>query len=617
MMKSLKLLGVLLVSFMVFGLCVNAETNIASSKNLEDCLSNDTVCTLSDSITLDKSIELSGEKNVKLDLNGKTLLVGGIIHVKDGYSLTVTGEGKVEGLNSVATYLFRVLPNGTLNLENGTFKNEHPSGGVIRVIGNNLNSTTITKVNVASGALLEGSYGISIYGYNYDSYDKSLGKRGQYAEGIEIDFAGKLNTKYMGMTINGYVEFSETDYPVINIKDGAVIESESGIYAAGYGKWNIGSATFNTINTGIGIKAGQIYIDGAKVTTTGANNPDPEKWGNGINASGSAIQIETNKSYSDNIILNVKSGDFTSKNGYAVLEYLGETDILEFSISGGKFTSAKDLDVFKTTTNLDLTGKITGGTYSSDVNKYLGEGLFATKTGDLFVVGKPVVEPEIEVINPEKIEEVKDVVVGVKENDKTASILNDSILKDTKLAEATKDISVNVNLEIEAIKEENSSDEVKEAMKSIKEKAGKATVAHFFDVSILITNTNTGAFIGNVTNLTEEIELMILLPESLKNNDSKLNRNYFVLREHDGKVETINAELSKDGKYLVFKTNKFSTYALAYEDVAKEVAEPTVPATPAVPQTFDGITTTIIFASLALISLVGISLYFKKHSKNN
>ena len=145
-------------------------------------------------------------------------------------------------------------------------------------------------------------------------------------------------------------------------------------------------------------------------------------------------------------------------------------------------------------------------------------------------------------------------------------------------------------------------------MKSIKEKAGKATVAHFFDISILVKNTNTNETLGNVTNLTEEIELMILLPEELKNTDTKLNRNYFVLREHDGKVETIKAELSKDGKYLVFKTNKFSTYALAYEDTAKVDVE--------VPQTFDGISASLIFGSVALISLVGIGLYFKKELEN-
>lgn len=600
-MKNLKLLGVLLVSFMVLGLNVFAS-EVSTEETLSACLTGtETSCTLKEDITLTSALELSGEKSIELNLNGKTLTVGGMNTIKDGYTLTITGNGKVEGKGSVALYLFRVLPGGSLKVINGTLENENTSGGLIRVLGSNTDTTTTTKVDVGSSAILRGTYGISIYGYNYD-----VDKKGFVAEGIEVDFAGTLETTSMGLTVNGNVDYTEKDYPIINIKDGAKITSSIGIYAAGYAKWNIGAATFNTVGTGIGIKAGQVYLDGAKVTTTGANNPNPTKWGNGMNASGSAIQIETNESYSDHIVLDIKSGEFVSRQGYSFLEYVGETNIVGLSISGGAFTSAEGLNVFKTTEKLDLTGKISGGTFSSDVNEYVKEGLYATKTDNGYVVGEPYVESEMEVLDPEKIEEVKEVTVGVIGNEKTDSIIAQSILKDDKLAEKTKDISVNVNVEIEAIKEENASEEVKTAMKAIKESAGKATVASFFDISILVKNTNTGESLGNVTNLTEEIELMILLPENLKNTDAKLNRNYYVLREHDGKVDTIKAELSKDGKYLVFKTDKFSTYALAYEDVAKVDVK--------VPQTADGITTAIIVGTLAIVSAAGICLYLKKQN---
>lgn len=602
-MKNLKLLGVLLVSFMVFGLNVFA-LEVSDEKNLRNCLiGTETACTLKDNITLTDVLVLSGEKSVKLDLNGNTITVAGMNDIKEGYNLTITGNGKVEGKGSKALYLFRVLPGGSLNVENGTLENDNTSGGLIRVLGSNTDTTTFTKVNVGTSAILKGTYGISIYGYNYD-----VDKKGYVAEGIEVDFAGTLETTSIGLTVNGNVKYTDKDYPIINIKDGAKITSNTGVYAAGYAKWNIGAATINAVGKGLGIKAGQVYVDGAKVTATGDNVPNPEEWGNGMNPSGAAIQIETNAQYSDHIVLDIKSGEFLSKNGYAFLEYLGQTNILGLTISGGNFVSAGKLDVFKTSENLDLTGKISGGTYSSDVNKYLKDGLYATKSENGYVVGKPYIESEMEVLDPEKIEEVKEVTVGVVGNEKTDNIIAQSILKDSKLAEATKDISVNVDVEIETIKEESASEEVKTAMKSIKEKAGKATVAHFFDISILVKNTNTGAHLGNVTNLTEEIELMILLPENLKNTDSKLNRNYFILREHDGKIDTIKAELSKDGKYLVFKTDKFSTYALAYEDVAKVNVE--------VPKTSDNISTTLIIGALSLISVAGLALYLKKEMFN-
>ena len=41
-----------------------------------------------------------------------------------------------------------------------------------------------------------------------------------------------------------------------------------------------------------------------------------------------------------------------------------------------------------------------------------------------------------------------------------------------------------------------------------------------------------------------------------------------VIRVHDGKAEKLETDENEDGT-LTFKTDKFSTYALAYEDVQK------------------------------------------------
>lgn len=50
--------------------------------------------------------------------------------------------------------------------------------------------------------------------------------------------------------------------------------------------------------------------------------------------------------------------------------------------------------------------------------------------------------------------------------------------------------------------------------------------------------------------------------------DKPANGSYKVIRLHGGKAEAIDAQLSKDGTRLTFKTDKFSTYAIAYSDVA-------------------------------------------------
>lgn len=594
-MRNLKLLGVLLVSFMVMGLNVFA-LEVSTEKDLTDCLNGtETICKLTENVTLTNKLELSGEKSVELDLNGKTLTVGGMNDIKDGYTLTITGNGKIEGKASVALYLFRVLPGGSLNLENGTLENDNTSGGLIRVLGSNTDTTTVTKVNVGAGTILKGTYGISIYGYNYD-----VDKKGYVAEGIEVDFAGTLETTSMGVTVNGNVKYTDKDYPIINIKDGAKITSSMGIYAAGYAKWNIGSATFNTVGTGIGVKAGQIYIDGAKVTTTGANNPDPAKWGNGMNPSGSAIQVETNDSYSDHIVLNIKSGEFVSKQGYSFLEYIGETTLVGLTISGGTFTSADSLNVFKTTEKLDLTGKISGGTYSSDVTKFVAKGYAVGENDGTYVVME---EASSELKEVDTKEEVKEVTVGVADAEKTEDVLLKSLEANKELAEKVEGTPVKVEVEIAEVKAET----IKEAVKtSMAEKAGKAKIATYFDITVAIKNAVTKAHIDNIPELTSEIELVVLLPEDLRNTDTKVNRTYYVIREHEGKVEKLPATLSEDGKSLTFKSDKFSTYALAYEDVAKVDVK--------VPQTADGITTSIIAGTLAIVSAAGICLYLKKRN---
>lgn len=46
------------------------------------------------------------------------------------------------------------------------------------------------------------------------------------------------------------------------------------------------------------------------------------------------------------------------------------------------------------------------------------------------------------------------------------------------------------------------------------------------------------------------------------------NENYKIVRIHDGKAEIIDARLDNEGKRLTFRTDKFSTYAVIYSDLA-------------------------------------------------
>ena len=206
---------------------------------------------------------------------------------------------------------------------------------------------------------------------------------------------------------------------------------------------------------------------------------------------------------------------------------------------------------------------------------------------------------EIPVLDTE--EKVEEVTVGVKDDEnKVEEVLLDSIKADSELSDKVKDKNINVVVDISKVDEEQLPEEVKE---SIEEKAGKATIAEYFDISIIVKNAKDNAEIDKVSTLTKEIELMILLPENLKNTNEKVEREYFVIREHDGKYDKIAAELSEDGKYLIFKSKDFSTYALAYLDSEKVEN----------PSTGDNI---MLYAILGLASLAGIAIVIKKRSFN-
>lgn len=530
-MKNLKLLGVLLVSFMVMGFNVFAET---------------------EKIILDKErttvIEIAANDEVEIDLNNQKLTVAEdhAIIVNEGATVTIKGNGEVNAKRAAV-----LNKGGNVTIEGGTYSSTEyytiKNMGTMIINGGTFNQTIDNKGN--SSLVSNGWYG---------SKDDGLSAPDKNTETEATAI----------MTINGgtFNHYTET----------VTIKSDD------WSKTTINGGNFNSQNGRLVQATGEVIITNG--TFVGFKDI-------------SLLNGDKSEGY-EPATITISGGSFSAD------KIVWPFSVGTVRITGGTFNTKGMINTEKEGKTADYI--ISGGTFAFDVNEYLKDGLYATKTDDGYVVGKPYVESEMEVLDPEKIEEVKEVTVGVVENEKTDTIIAQSILKDDKLAEKTKDISVNVNVEIEAIKEENASEEVKTAMKAIKESAGKATVAHFFDISILVKNTNTGESLGNVTNLTEEIELMILLPENLKNTDAKLNRNYYVLREHDGKVDTIKAELSKDGKYLVFKTDKFSTYALAYEDVAKVDVK--------VPQTADGITTSIIAGTMAIISAAGICLYLKKRN---
>lgn len=70
-----------------------------------------------------------------------------------------------------------------------------------------------------------------------------------------------------------------------------------------------------------------------------------------------------------------------------------------------------------------------------------------------------------------------------------------------------------------------------------------------------------------ITELSNNIQIGIVVPTNLTNTDSSVNRTYRMVRIHNGAVDVLDGEL-QNGEY-VFETDRFSTYALIYKDTSE------------------------------------------------
>ena len=320
---------------------------------------NDTITLISD-VKLNDSIKI--DKVININLNGNDITAPTKVFEVDGGFLTITGTG--------------------------TIKETEPNYGVIMVKGKTEpTNKTYSGVSIGKNVTLEGWSGIFI---NHNS-----GK----AYGVNVNLDGKINAindtdggAGTGVYVNGNIK--NQDAPTVNISDTAKITSTgSGLYIAGNSTFNIGKAEIKGVESGIGIKSGTLKINGATIYATGKDNTPTEGYNDGIKASGTTIQIESNNGYAGNININIQDGTFKSKNSNVIYEYIGSgtnTQVKSINISGGKYISDANKETLLFSNQFDNKHKefISGGTYSSNPNKYLESGYTTTLNNNLYNVTK-------------------------------------------------------------------------------------------------------------------------------------------------------------------------------------------------------------------------------------
>ena len=120
-------------------------------------------------------------------------------------------------------------------------------------------------------------------------------------------------------------------------------------------------------------------------------------------------------------------------------------------------------------------------------------------------------------------------------------------------------------------------------------------IAAYFDIDVLVKTATES--LGNVTNLKDKITLEVKLPSNLPALKTGYQRSYKVIRVHNGVAEELDTKLS--GDKVVFSSDRFSTYALTYEDtkITKN------------PETGDNI---IPYIGLLIVSMVAFGVSMKK-----
>lgn len=130
---------------------------------------------------------------------------------------------------------------------------------------------------------------------------------------------------------------------------------------------------------------------------------------------------------------------------------------------------------------------------------------------------------------------------------------------------------VNARIWVEISSTENLTEENRQKIEALAKKLMGSDISNltYFDAELFKSVTKDG--VSTKSQINEPgayIEISLRLPESLVSKDRFILRKYKVIRLHDGKVDSLDAEFDKETNTLKFVTDRFSTYAIAYTDNA-------------------------------------------------
>ena len=324
-----KVLATILALVMAIGLCsvswADATTEVKTEAELTTAVSNGGEIKLGANITLTSMLTIPADKTVTLDLNGLSITSAGKV-IKNNGILTITdtkGGGKIISTGNTAV---GVGDNSKTTIKTAII--ESVEGAVIT------GYATGATINIEDG----------IFSASDNAVVAGNGNRTNEA-GAERTVGNTINIS--GGTFNG------------QIKTPTYVAC--GIYAPWKDTIKVTGGTFNiTGGAGIVARAGNVTVTNAVFNTTG-------------NATG--------KVGDSRVVVPCSAIVFDSEAAYPAL-----TNTAAISVESGTFTSEADaISVVKPEgEGAAERVSVTGGTFSTDVTGYLGEGKILQKNGDTY-----------------------------------------------------------------------------------------------------------------------------------------------------------------------------------------------------------------------------------------
>ena len=331
----------------------------------------------------------------------------------DNYKAT-TASIEFTAPNAAPTYSAS-FPN---SLQSGTYKllqdKTATTSITTAIFGNDvtvdLNGHTLTNTTATNSDAY--CFGLTRTNQKLTIKDSSEGKTGKVvanncifvnSSGNELNIEAAIEvTGDFAVATNG----STTTSGTINIKEGAKLTSTvTALYLPGVVNATISGGTI-TGATAIYQKSGTLNITGGTITGNGAKL-DFTPNGNGANATGDAVVVE-NCGYPGGVPqITISGGTFTSTNGKAVASY-----------AYGEYKP--------------VTGIISGGTYSSNVNDLVAEGKMAVQENNTYKVY--AVETNTTVNTAEELQQT----MTVKDGNDTKQTITISVTPTNKQSETAE-----------------------------------------------------------------------------------------------------------------------------------------------------------------------------------